>query len=270
VFLAQRATPGPANLTRRVASTPLAAPGQRELRKKLALAVKQRSEALVLFFEDNENADDPSETQFEQIQRHGTQQLFRYLQDFAFASDDDEEEDEDEEAEGSGEGTPRRVKRPANWNDRVADNSRFGRLRLRQGTGTQVNVNRMARDNLNKPQDYDSIVEKDYHVLSVFVRTLHRLVNERVQRAFALPDYDVSRPLTGVLQPNCNVTRGEAARRFLHLSQRAFWTQVRTVQQNLPNWPSSLPAPLLAPPRGRSPRARAFRTAARVRIYICL
>ena len=103
----------------------------------------------------------------------------------------------------------------------MSEDSRFGKLWLRNGLANST-VDRMEPGAFNKPLSYSGR-SKPYDVLSILIRTLHRLVNERVQRQFVLPDYEGNKSYDAILQPNCGVTREEAAKKFLHLSQRAFW-----------------------------------------------
>ena len=136
--------------------------------------------------------------------------FFRHLKEFSF--------------------DPPGVAPPAGWDNQLVDedDGRFGPMRFgRRAT----RVDRMAH--LNPPSDeYPSSDDDGYpltpdqkkrQVLVVLARTLHRLVNERVQRRFILPNAG-RRRLNEPLDPaNRNVTVRQTAERFLHVSQRALW-----------------------------------------------
>lgn len=67
----------------------------------------------------------------------------------------------------------------------------------------------------------------------VLKRTLNRLVNERVQRAFVVPDAHLTPGrLDGPCHPDVQVTRRDAITKFLHLSQRPFWSDAMVAFAN--------------------------------------
>ena len=116
---------------------------------------------------------------------------------------------------------------PPNWRDEVSNDTRFGPLLMHQPRP----VNRMRPATINEPRVYAVRQGEDLRrtgegkVKQVLARTLNRLINERIQRTFVLPDAaDNAAPMNAPLHPrNRGVTRRAAAERFLHLSQRSFW-----------------------------------------------
>jgi hypothetical protein len=103
--------------------------------------------------------------------------------------------------------------------------SRFGPLEMLDGDGRRATVNRMVPSDYNAPLEYGAGGNQRKKVVAVICRTLNRLVNERIQRDLLLPRAsETPAPLGQAVQPDCAVTRQTAARKFLHLSQRAHWT----------------------------------------------
>jgi len=119
---------------------------------------------------------------------------------------------------------------PAGWDNRVVaeEDGRFGPMHV---GGGRVPLSRMAR--LTPPADEYPTSDEDGHplgrgdkqrqVLVVLARTLHRLVNERVQRQFILPHADQRRRNEPLNPANRLVTVRQTAEDFLHVSQRALW-----------------------------------------------
>jgi hypothetical protein len=202
VFEATAASPGPTNLTTRVRNVASMTDEQRELRQRLAEQVGTRCKKLHKKLRLH-----PLRHLEELCDR--LEEFFLFLKRFEFV-------------EGQHDAN---LNAPPNWAIKIAEQRRFGELKLRNGGGAVQRVNRMQDGDFNKPQDYTICTNKSDAVLEVLIRTLNRLVNERVQRVFALPDNDARIAFAQNLQPNCEVSRGTAATKFLHLSQRAFWRE---------------------------------------------
>lgn len=178
-----------------------------DLRMKLFQAV--RDEASTIWEEADRDALGLQDTPYD---THSVNNLFNMLKQFSFADD------------------PACLKKPAGWAEEAQGQGRFASilLKLQPGAAARTPVGRMDTAFLNRPalrydpQDRDL---DDRDVLSILIRTLNRLVNESVQRRFVLPKTSVGALDEPVHPSNTGVTRGDAARRFLHLSQRAFWSK---------------------------------------------
>lgn len=137
--------------------------------------------------------------------------FFRYLKEFSF--------------------DPPGVAPPAGWDDRAVneEDGRFGPMHV--GGRRVAPLDRMAH--LNPPSDeYPSSDEDGYpltpdqkmrQVLIILARTLHRLINEHVQRQFILPHPERRRQDDSLDPANRGVTVRQTAQYFLHVSQRALW-----------------------------------------------
>lgn len=188
-----------------------------ELRTQLSADVVARAEAAY----DSLPRDVREELEDPHVSLDKLNSLFRHLKDFTLPGGAPELDPEP----GWAAVTAPRGAAPGQFDDLL--------LRTRSGV---VPVNRMGH--LNRPADEypprtapradgggpRDVDASDYH--EVLKRTLHRLVNERVQRAYVVPDalteaVNEAEPV----HPEAAITRGDAVRRFLHLSQRPFWDE---------------------------------------------
>jgi hypothetical protein len=95
----------------------------------------------------------------------------------------------------------------------------FRRLRVLRETGAKpVNMVRMRPENMGPTPYVDGRLAPLETVLEIFQRTLHRYVNNKVQREMMFADAETARHDARPGQDDERLVRC-----FLHVSQRAYW-----------------------------------------------
>jgi hypothetical protein len=111
----------------------------------------------------------------------------------------------------------------------VKDERVFGRLRVLNAENTNVSgLVRMREEDMNRVPYRDNRLSSQETLMEIIRRTIHRYVNEKVQRLFIFPD--------ATSTPH-SVAEGDdderIVRRFLHVSQRGFWPDQVLIQAAL-------------------------------------
>jgi hypothetical protein len=109
----------------------------------------------------------------------------------------------------------------------INDDARFAAILLRETPEQSMLVNRMLPANFNRPQPPGNYVinpeRPDGCTKAVLCRSLNRLVNDRIMTHSLLPEETIE-PANSPIGLWATVTRQEAAEHFLHISQRAFFS----------------------------------------------